>query len=278
MRHNHPRSSLQKHRLAINAIEGIVGISVLLGIVWILDARFGSDQTAQSILKKMIAKYAATQTFMDRIELTINDREPGAAPVTRMYLANVVFRKPASLRFEFNKVEQGKLTLISLMCAHSKKGIHSSGGLDSPVISEEGWSADGYGYFENQPSGAVDIAFESVVSGNLPTTEFINSGIIGLLVPEGFDGLKYSDYVDVRLKGTAVVDSRECFVLKSTQHQETLWIDKETYALRKVAELPDSSENNFWKVQLFHPKFDQRVDEKAFHLDPSQLAVAKRKP
>ncbi len=278
MGHNRPQRTLQKQRLAIYFLEGVAGVCFLLGIVWTLDARFGSDQKAQSILKKMVAKYASSQTFEDRIELTVNDREPGATPRTRMYLANVVFQKPASLRFEFSKVEHGKLTLISLMCAHSKKGIHSSGGLDSPVISEEGWSADSYGYFKNEPSGAVDMAFESVVSGNLPTTEFINSGIIGLLVPDGFWGLKYSDYGDVRLKGTAVVDSRECYVLKSNQYQETLWIDKETYALRKVAELPDSSETSFWKVQLFHPKFDQRVDEKAFHLDPSQLAVAKRKP
>jgi hypothetical protein len=236
------------------------------GGAWLVDDRFGTDGKAIKILDQMSLKYSKCQTLRDRIEVRNEEHYRGKLRETKHYIIGIDFQAPASLRYEVNENVNGKLSLVSLSCAHNKKGIVTSGGLDSPVICEEGWLMDTYEIRDGKPYGALDAASRYGTLDLITVPE-----PFGLVMP-GFNALRYSDFDDVRLRGTEKVDSHECFVLVSRQWETTLWIDKEAHVLRKVAE------NSRDTILLFHPEFGVPIKESAFHLDASQMAVAQQRP
>lgn len=255
-----------KQKTLLRVIECSIVLALLAGGAWLVDEQFRSDGKALKILQRMSLKYSQCQTLRDRIELTKEEKYEGKLRETKHYIIGIDFQAPASLRYEVNKRVNGKLSLVSLSCAHNKKGIVTSGGLDSPVIRKEDWLMDTYHIRDGKPYGALDAESRYGTLDLLSVPE-----PFGLVMP-GFEALRYSDFDDVRLRGTGRVDSHDCFVLVSRRWETTLWIDKEEHSLRKVIEGSKDT------VLLFHPEFDISVQESTFHLDASQLAVAQQRP
>lgn len=261
-----------KQRTIVRLVECLGALASIASIVWLVDERFGSDAKALAIIRKMGSKYTECQTFRDRVDISTEHRVNGKLDETKHYVVSINFRKPASLRYEVNEIVQSNPVLVSLACAHDKKGIITSGGLDSPVEREEGWLMDTYEIRDGKAQGALDGearfgAFDLIV---VPEP-------FGLIMP-GYQALKYTDIDDYRLRGTETIDSRECFVLITRRLHQTIWIDKTSYAIRQVTEDSTSRDFSSVNIQHFHPTFDEPIGAVAFHLDANQLAVAKHNP
>ncbi|MDR3689506.1 MAG: hypothetical protein P4L46_09020 [Fimbriimonas sp.] len=173
----------------------------------------------------------------------------------------MVFARPASLRYEFESVENGKAKQVSLLCANSARLMHSFGGLDTPLQRRNTWSADISCNLDGKPYVSRGDDLAGSVYYLLPATDFTISQFSGLLLPDDIGGLQFSEMTDSRVIGSEKVEGFDCFVLESRQWRSRIWIDKSSFALRKTFEW-----DPIWVVCILHPVFGGPVRDGEFKL------------
>lgn len=253
------RRTMKRRAWGLTTVSGLV---LLFCAAWAYFAFWKPDQEALGILAKMNTVYADCKSFRDSIDVTTIEESSTGSKETKTFIASMVFARPASLRYEFDSVENGVRKQVSLLCANSAKLIHSFGGLDTPVEKRMTWSAD----FSCKLNGKPYLVRGDDLAGSvyylLSPTAFTISEFAGLLLPDDIGGLQFREMADSRVVGSEKVEGFDCFVLESRQWKSRLWIDKNSYALRKTFEW-----DPIWTVCILHPVFDGPVRDGEFKLD-----------
>ncbi len=83
-------------------------IFALSGTVWIYFVLWKPNREALRILTRMDAVYASCHSLRERIDVTTGEQSKTLGKRQKVWVANLTFARPASLRYEFDAVENGK--------------------------------------------------------------------------------------------------------------------------------------------------------------------------
>lgn len=175
--------------------------------------------TAQEVLKRMARTYAECRSYRDTGEVTSVFSAPGMEAQRVHESFSTAFVRPHRFRFEYQY-------------RHSIDGSPSTYVIwEEPERLATWWSL---GHSVEQPA---------TLSHAVARASGISSGasirIPALLAPERVGGWKLTDLLDLQLAGLEAVDGMDCFRLEGRYPLDPpvrLWIDSDSYLLRRVEE------------------------------------------
>jgi len=174
------------------------------------EAEFTDGLTAQQILERMAASYAACKSYRDSGAVTnfFNRQHIDAKPF------RTAFVRPDQFRFEYHDPTPEKPYIVWAKGDEVRTWWYVRPGAQNP------------------PSLGRGIAGATGVSGGSAHT------IPALLLPDRIGGRSLASLADPTRLPDEAVDGTPCFKLqgKFADQPTTLWLDKETYLVRRIVE------------------------------------------
>jgi len=242
---------------AVLAIPPIVaGVSV--GAWW---AAHPSEADARLIVARMARTYANCQSYRDTgVVETRYIEKTGPRTVEQPF--TTAFVRPDRFRFEYSSNEGGKKPYRYIICSQPK---------DSPSWWDWIWSntSDVNTWWDVQPgvktSKSLGFALggaTGVSGGSAPTTA-------ALLLPGEVWG-SLTGLQDLRLAADGKLGDVDCFRIEGSYGKlpTTLWIDKETYLLRRREQLMTFPDFRAEQITTYQPAIDRPVADELLAFNP----------
>ena len=211
----------------------------------------GGELNAQQVLERSTAVYRAAETYVDTgvvetVYITGTNERIGTTRFKTAYVA------PRDFRFESR--------------------MNDFGGPD--VVFAIGQNAAGVeAWFSSQPSLTKDIdTVQAAIDTGAGVSRDTTTMVPGILFPGSKLGGDIVELTDVTRRDDEVIDKVDCYRLEgfrwpNTGSPTTVWIDKETFLIRRVYEEQDLRNLQTRTTWTFRPQLNEPVPADALHFD-----------
>jgi outer membrane lipoprotein-sorting protein len=213
--------------------------SVVAGIA--AEKESTDDLTAHEILERMATTYATCKSYHDSGVVTnfFNADHTDVKPF------RTAFVRPDQFRFEYDDPTPDKAYIVWANAREVRKWWYVEPGVQKP------------------PSLARGIAGATGVSGGSAHT------IPTLLLSDEIEGRKLTEMTDLTRLPDEVMDGSPCFRLqgKFANEPTTLWLEKTTYLIRRIAEETDLAR----ETTVYSPEVNKEIAAEELKFSPPNV-------
>ncbi|TWU27910.1 protein kinase domain-containing protein [Novipirellula artificiosorum] len=205
-----------------------------------------NGKVTERILDRMKKTYAECKSYRDSGVIKSVFLENTVSPeFTVEYSFDTAFVRPDRFRFEIKDQDDDKL-----------------------LISADG--EDVQASWDIEPGNQKPESLELAMAQAIGFTGGDVGRIPAMLMPKNLDGWVDLDLIDPRQIEDGSLQSAECFRLEYSfrDEQVTLWIDKQSYLVRRIDERIKSDDIRIERTTNFDPTIDGKITDEMLEFDP----------